>query len=86
MFYAGQGKAASHSRQGGLTKALQSSVTSRGVGANVVAQEGPSVAHPTAGNAPATSPLGRSPSRNFVTANHLLNFQYDRSRVSFYNQ
>ena len=33
------------------------------------------------GRVPESSPLGRSPSRNFVSANHLLNFQYDRALV-----
>jgi len=75
-----QGEVASRFRQGGLTSALKLSGEPRGAGGNAL-EEGPHVAQCTTPNDPDNLPLGRSLSRNFVLANHLLNFQYDRSRV-----
>jgi len=70
------------SRQGGLTRAFRSSGKSKG-GARDVAVAGDHSAQRPAAGVPETSPLGRSPSRNFMPANHLLNFRYDRFGVSF---
>jgi hypothetical protein len=79
VFLAGQVEESSQAKQGGLTLAFKAPGKSRGTGGNEVS-EGPHVAQPSTSLASDT-PLGRSPSKNFVSANHLLNFQYDRSRV-----
>ena len=73
----------SSDREGGLSKALKTGARQRS--SHEPHQESNATSAPgqkqDSSNAE-PSLLGRSPSRNFVSANHLLNFQFDRSKVS----
>ena len=68
-------------KEGGLSQALRSD--GKAVAPSHVTQkaDGASQQGAGSGRVPESSPMGRSPSRNFVSANHLLNFQYDRASV-----
>ncbi len=69
-------------KEGGLSKALRSD--SGAANGDPKAQQDEGYSSHRAGSQHGEAQLfGRSPSRNFVSANHLLNFQFDRSRVRF---
>ena len=70
-----------HSRgEGGLAQALRTKGGRGGEGGD--AREADNQASQRSASAvPEASPLGRSPSRKFVSANHLLNFRHDKSGV-----
>lgn len=75
-----QGSRGHSFREGGLSKALKSGSSDKASHDSQYAETSgsdKSNLHHTENMV-----LGRSPSRTFVSANHLLNFQFDRARVS----